>query len=133
MGSKNHEVVPSTLIAQVSGLRNGGVNKILGVLAKRNLVAKMQNSKCEFLMAFWTGLLTTDAPLDDGYRLTYGGYDFLAIRALSKRDSMYSVGNQIGVGKESGLLFLLFDNRLILMSHHKISILSQTPRDVKWF
>ena len=40
--------------------------------------------------------------LDDGYRLTYGGYDYLAMRALSKRDSMYSVGNQIGVGKESG-------------------------------
>jgi len=48
MGSKNHEVVPSTLIAQVSGLRNGGVNKILGALAKRNLVAKVQNSKCAF-------------------------------------------------------------------------------------
>lgn len=39
---------------------------------------------------------------DDGYRLTYGGYDFLAMRAMSKRDSVYSVGNQIGVGKESG-------------------------------
>jgi RIO kinase 2 len=48
MGSKNHEVVPSPLIAQVSGLRNGGVNKILGILAKRNLVAKAQNSKCKF-------------------------------------------------------------------------------------
>lgn len=43
---------------------------------------------------------------DDGYRLTYGGYDFLAMRALSKRDSMHSVGNQIGVGKESGALTL---------------------------
>jgi RIO-like serine/threonine protein kinase len=39
---------------------------------------------------------------DDGYRLTYGGYDFLAMRAMSKRDTMHSVGNQIGVGKESG-------------------------------
>lgn len=39
---------------------------------------------------------------DDGYRLTYGGFDYLAMRALSKRDSMFSVGNQIGVGKESG-------------------------------
>ena len=39
---------------------------------------------------------------DEGYRLTYGGYDYLAMRALSKRDSMHSVGNQIGVGKESG-------------------------------
>lgn len=40
--------------------------------------------------------------IDDGYRLTYGGYDYLAMRAMSKRDSVYSVGNQIGVGKESG-------------------------------
>jgi RIO-like serine/threonine protein kinase len=46
--------------------------------------------------------------VDEGYRLTYGGYDYLAMRALSKRDSMYSVGNQIGVGKESGALFLRF-------------------------
>ena len=36
MGSKNHEVVPSTLISQISGLRTGGVNKALGELAKRN-------------------------------------------------------------------------------------------------
>ncbi|OCH95790.1 RIO1-domain-containing protein [Obba rivulosa] len=84
MGSKNHEVVPTVLIVQISGLRNGGVNKILGSLAKRNLVARVQNSRY------------------DGYRLTYGGYDYLAIRALSKRDTLYSVGNQIGVGKESG-------------------------------
>lgn len=47
-------------------------------------------------------MLYSSAGTDDGYRLTYGGYDFLAMRALSKRDSMYSVGNQIGVGKESG-------------------------------
>jgi RIO kinase 2 len=46
MGSKNHEVVPTALIAQISGLRNGGVNKHIGELAKRNLIAKVQNSKC---------------------------------------------------------------------------------------
>lgn len=51
------------------------------------------------------GASDSDAHLDEGYRLTYGGYDYLAMRALSKRDSMYSVGNQIGVGKESGALF----------------------------
>lgn len=49
MGSKNHEVVPSSLIAQIAGLRSGGVNKILGSLAKRNLIAKVQNTKCEFI------------------------------------------------------------------------------------
>lgn len=47
MGSKNHEVVPTVLVVQISGLRSGGVNKILGSLAKRSLVAKVQNSKCE--------------------------------------------------------------------------------------
>jgi RIO kinase 2 len=39
---------------------------------------------------------------DDGYRLTYGGYDYLALKTFSKRGSVFSVGNQIGVGKESG-------------------------------
>lgn len=41
--------------------------------------------------------------IDDGYRLTYGGYDYLAIRTLSKRDTVTAVGNQIGVGKESDI------------------------------
>lgn len=48
IGSKNHEVVPTPLIVQISGLRNGGVNKLIGSLAKRNLVAKVQNSKCQY-------------------------------------------------------------------------------------
>ena len=110
MGSKNHEIVPTVLIVKISGLRNGGVNKLLGSLAKRNLVSRVQNARC----ACW--LLSDDSPTagrtgsrsllcfatDDGYRLTYGGYDYLAMRAMSKRDSVYSVGNQIGVGKESG-------------------------------
>ncbi|KAF5355990.1 hypothetical protein D9756_003821 [Leucocoprinus leucothites] len=101
MGSKNHEVVPTPLIAQISGLRNGGVNKLIGSLAKRNLVSKVQNSKY------------------DGYRLTYGGYDYLAMRALSKRDSMHSVGNQIGVGKESDI-YIVADsegNEMVLKLH----------------
>ena len=49
MGSKNHEVVPTALIAQISGLRNGGVNKHVASLAKRNLVSRVQNSKCTSL------------------------------------------------------------------------------------
>ena len=101
MGSKNHEVVPTGLIAQISGLRNGGANKLIGVLAKRNLVSKVQNTKCKWCSSLFPKVLTRGIT-DDGYRLTYGGYDYLAMRALLKRDSMYSVGNQIGVGKESG-------------------------------
>ena len=59
------------------------------MLAKNNLLSKEQYAKY------------------DGYRLTYGGYDYLALKTLSKRSSIASVGNQIGVGKESGTLELL--------------------------
>lgn len=37
-----------------------------------------------------------------GYRLNYGGYDYLALKTLSSREVVFSVGNQMGVGKESG-------------------------------
>lgn len=91
MGSKNHEVVPTSLIAHIAKLKSGGAHKILGNLAKLKLVARVQNAKY------------------DGYRLTYGGYDYLALKALSKRDVVYSVGNQIGVGKESDV-YLVADS-----------------------
>ncbi|ESK87881.1 atypical rio rio2 protein kinase [Moniliophthora roreri MCA 2997] len=107
MGSKNHEVVPTVLIAQISGLRNGGVNKLIGSLAKRNLVSKVQNSKY------------------DGYRLTYGGYDYLAMRALSKRDSMHSVGNQIGVGKESDIYIVAdAEGKEMVLKLHRLGRIS---------
>lgn len=40
---------------------------------------------------------------DDGYRLTYGGLDYLALKAFSKRDTVTSVGPRMGVGKESDI------------------------------
>ncbi|EGG08527.1 uncharacterized protein MELLADRAFT_74515 [Melampsora larici-populina 98AG31] len=94
MGSKNHEIVPSSLIANISGLRNGGVNKCISELSKRGLVKRERNAKYE------------------GYRLTYGGYDFLAIRAFSKRNSIHSVGNQIGVGKEADVYVVATEDGL---------------------
>ena len=39
----------------------------------------------------------------DGYRLTYLGYDYLAIKALVNRGAVAGVGRQIGVGKESDI------------------------------
>ena len=83
MGSRNHEIVPTSLIAHIADVRYG-IQKLVANLAKQNLIAKVQNAKY------------------DGYRLTYGGYDYLALKTLSKRGSVFSVGNQIGVGKESG-------------------------------
>ncbi len=40
--------------------------------------------------------------LDDGYRLTSMGYDYLSLYAMSQRGSIKAVGNQLGVGKEAG-------------------------------
>ncbi|KAF8078556.1 RIO1 family-domain-containing protein [Lyophyllum atratum] len=107
MGSKNHEVVPTVLIAQISGLRNGGVNKLIASLAKRNLVSRVQNAKY------------------DGYRLTYGGYDYLAMRAMSRRDTMHSVGNQIGVGKESDIYIVAdSDGKEMVLKLHRLGRIS---------
>ncbi|KAJ0425542.1 Rio2, N-terminal-domain-containing protein [Aspergillus carlsbadensis] len=91
-GSRNHEVVPTPLIAQISGLRGGsGVNRSISNLAKTNLIAKVKNAKY------------------DGYRLTYGGLDYLALNAHQKQKCIYSVGNQIGVGKESDIIVVAND------------------------
>lgn len=79
------------MIAQISRITGGQVNKCLGGLAKRKLVGRVQNASY------------------DGYRLTYGGLDFLALKSFSKRTpvpSVSSVGNQIGVGKEGDIYII---------------------------
>jgi RIO kinase 2 len=42
--------------------------------------------------------------------LTYGGLDYLALHSLQKSNVVYSVGNQIGVGKESDI-FVVSDEK----------------------
>ena len=51
----------------------------------------------------------------EGYRLTFSGYDYLALKALTTRGSVQSVGNQIGVGKESGeyMYVICFTRKLL--------------------
>lgn len=60
MGSRNHEVVPTPLITQLSGLRGGsGVHKSISALAKTNLIAKVKNAKCmvpgDYIL--WKGMM----------------------------------------------------------------------------
>lgn len=105
-GSKNHEVVPTQLIAQLSKITGGNVNKCLGSLAKRGLVSRVQGAKCELVTLSRTVAsvsLTSCHRVDDGYRLTYGGLDWLALKAFSKRGTVTSVGQRIGVGKEGDI------------------------------
>uniref|UniRef100_A0A8R1DMT1 Serine/threonine-protein kinase RIO2 n=1 Tax=Caenorhabditis japonica TaxID=281687 RepID=A0A8R1DMT1_CAEJA len=83
MGMKNHEVVPLALVSSIAGIHRGGVARTLNDLCKHQLVAFERSKKF------------------DGYRLTIRGYDYLALRALCSREVVGSVGNQIGIGKES--------------------------------
>ncbi|RFU32868.1 hypothetical protein B7463_g3443, partial [Scytalidium lignicola] len=105
-GSKNHEVVPTPLIGQISGLR-GGVHRCISALAKVGLIARVKNSSY------------------DGYRLTYGGLDYLALNTYRKRKDVYSVGNQIGVGKESDI-FVVADEKGIqrVLKIHRLGRIS---------
>jgi RIO kinase 2 len=102
MGSRNHEVVPTPLIAQIASLRSGnGVHNCISNLAKIGLIAKVKNAKY------------------DGYRLTYGGLDYLALHTHTKGSVVYSVGNQIGVGKESDIFVCASETgkQLVLKIH----------------
>ncbi|KAK7116085.1 uncharacterized protein [Littorina saxatilis] len=84
MGMKNHELVPSPLVAAIAQLRGGGCHKVLKNLCRMKLLAYERGGR-NF----------------EGYRLTNSGYDFLALRVLCGRDTITSFGRQIGVGKES--------------------------------
>ncbi|KAG8456353.1 hypothetical protein GDO86_002218 [Hymenochirus boettgeri] len=85
MGMKNHEIVPASLIASIASLKHGGCNKILRELVKHKLISYERTKTVQ------------------GYRLIYGGYDYLALKTLASRDVVTSVGNQMGVGKESDI------------------------------
>ncbi|KAI5868466.1 RIO1-domain-containing protein [Durotheca rogersii] len=88
IGSRNHEVVPTPLIETLSKLRGGAgrVHRSIAALAKAGLIARLKEARY------------------DGYRLTYGGLDYLALHTYASRREVYSVGGRIGVGKESDIL-----------------------------
>lgn len=83
MGMKNHELVPLPLISSIAAIHRGATARALSDLSKNTLVFYERGKRY------------------DGFRLTTLGYDFLALRALCARNIVGSVGNQIGIGKES--------------------------------
>jgi RIO kinase 2 len=89
MGMRNHELVPLQLISVIASLKHGGCHKVLRELVRYRLVA-------------YDATARRKSSNNEGYRLTNLGYDYLALKALAARDVIDSVGNQIGVGKESG-------------------------------
>ncbi|KAK9813106.1 hypothetical protein WJX72_009167 [[Myrmecia] bisecta] len=102
IGQKNHEIVPVTLIDTIAGLKHGGTMRYLRTLLRYKLVHH-DNSKY------------------DGYRLTYLGYDFLAIKTMVNRGTVSSVGRQIGVGKESDVFEVMDEGgRVMALKLHRL-------------
>ncbi|KAG5316012.1 RIOK2 kinase, partial [Acromyrmex insinuator] len=110
MGMKNHELVPALLATQIANLRYGGVHKLLKEMCKHKLLSYERGKRCKalkftcdhkfYLLRIY---LKHNKFLDDGYRLTNAGYDYLALKVLTQRETIRSFGNQIGVGKESNI------------------------------
>ncbi|KAI1639801.1 Rio2, N-terminal-domain-containing protein [Biscogniauxia mediterranea] len=94
IGSKNHEVVPTPLIESIAKLRGGAgrTRKSISALAKVGLIARLKEARY------------------DGYRLTYGGLDYLALHAHASQGRVYSVGDRVGVGKESDIVVVADDS-----------------------
>ncbi|KAL5553598.1 hypothetical protein UlMin_040999 [Ulmus minor] len=106
MGMKNHELVPSELIHRIASLKHGGTYKVLKNLLKYKL-------------------LHHDSSKYDGFRLTYLGYDFLAIKTMVNRGVFVAVGRQIGVGKESDIFEVAKeDGTLMAMKLHRLGRVS---------
>ncbi|KAK8042765.1 RIO1 family protein [Apiospora phragmitis] len=89
-GTKNHDLVPTAVIEKLSRLRGGpsSVSKSISALAKTSLIGRVKEAKY------------------DGYRLTYGGIDYLALRHYAQQNVVYSVGTRVGVGKESDIMMV---------------------------
>lgn len=84
-GSYNHEVVPTKLIGQLAHLKSGVGNtgRAIADLAKLNLISRLRNASY------------------DGYRLTYNGFDYVALKTLHQHGQIEELEHTIGVGKES--------------------------------
>lgn len=86
-GSFNHEVVPTKLIAQLAHLKSGigNTNKAISDLAKINLISRLRNASY------------------DGYRITYNGFDYVALKTIYQHGNIEELEHTIGVGKESDI------------------------------
>ncbi|CAK9039277.1 unnamed protein product [Durusdinium trenchii] len=106
MGMRNHEHVPAPLIENISKLSRSLCYKTLQTLLRNKLVGH-------------------DGQSYDGWRLTYHGYDFLALRALAARGTITAVGRRLGVGKESDVHYAQGpDGELVALKLHRLGRIS---------
>eukprot|EP00931_Biecheleriopsis_adriatica_P073329 TRINITY_DN47636_c0_g1_i1.p1 TRINITY_DN47636_c0_g1~~TRINITY_DN47636_c0_g1_i1.p1 ORF type:complete len:491 (+),score=126.02 TRINITY_DN47636_c0_g1_i1:61-1533(+) len=106
MGMRNHEHVPTQLVESIAKINRSSVYKTLQNLLRNKLVAH-------------------DGQSYDGWRMTYHGYDFLALRALAARGTIQAVGRRLGVGKESDVHYAQGpDGELLALKLHRLGRIS---------
>lgn len=112
---RNHEFAPTGVIQNLVKFNRGGTYKILQSCLKQKLVVR-------------------ESKVYEGYRLTYHGYDFLALRTLIRRGTITGAGRRLGVGKESDVHFCRGqDDEMLAMKIHRLGRISfrsiRTKRD----
>ncbi|KAF1744896.1 hypothetical protein MXB_920, partial [Myxobolus squamalis] len=100
---KNHEYVPDLLVFVISNLKKRIVIQILHDLVKLSMAQFVKNKN------------------QNGYRLTFSGYDALSIHALVGMGVIAEIGSKVGVGKESDIYIGLDHQRQrIILKFHRL-------------
>ncbi len=99
-GMRAHEWVPLPEISRLSGLSARKAGYRLGLLFEQKLVSR-------------------ETLHYDGYQIDFDAYDLLALSEFVKRDYVSSIGEQIGVGKESVVYAAKGDIDLVIKFHRQ--------------
>lgn len=99
-GMKDHEWVPIPDIARISGLPLRKVDYRLRLLSEQKLVTRTTIHY-------------------EGYQIDFDAYDLLALFDLVKRNFVKSIGEKIGVGKESVIFEALGEIPLAIKFHRQ--------------
>ena len=99
-GMKTHEWVPSFLITKIAGLSASKSEYRLQHLFEKKLVVR-------------------EAQHYLGYQINFDSYDLLALSDFVRRDQVRSIGEEIGVGKESIVLEARGDSHLAIKFHRQ--------------
>ncbi len=100
IGMRAHEWVPIQEISRLSGLPLRKVEYRLRLLSDQKLVARTTIHY-------------------EGYQIDFDAYDLLAISDLSKRNVITSIGDKIGVGKESVIFEALGEIPMVIKFHRQ--------------
>jgi len=86
----------------------------LSKLSPDQVINRLDNLHYKDLIYRWKGQFI-------GYQLTHHGYDVLAFRALSERDTIIAIGRELGKGKESDV-FVAYDEeqKMLAAKIHRV-------------